>query len=108
GEGRRADGRACMPARLDLYLWSCWRVVSVSIHARPGVSVLHQKGQLNMIEVRLPDGSARKLDEGATAEDLATQIGPGLVKAAVVARVNGLIKDLSATLADGDEVSIIT
>ncbi len=61
-----------------------------------------------MIEVRLPDGSARQLNEGATAAELAQQIGPGLAKAAVVARVNGVLKDLSTKLQAGDEVAIVT
>ncbi len=61
-----------------------------------------------MIEVKLPDGSVRSLDEGASALDLAKQIGPGLAKAAVVARVNGKVVDLSAPLKAGDEVALIT
>ncbi len=61
-----------------------------------------------MIEVKLPDGSARSLDDGACAFDLAKSIGPGLAKAAVVARVNGQIVDLSLPLSDGDEVALIT
>ncbi len=61
-----------------------------------------------MIEIKLPDGSARKLNEGATAADLAAQIGPGLAKAAVAARVNDRVKDLSSKLEDGDEVALLT
>jgi len=61
-----------------------------------------------MIEVKLPDGSARSLDDGASAFDLAKQIGPGLAKAAVVAKVNGEIVDLSKALKDGDEIALIT
>ncbi len=61
-----------------------------------------------MIEVRLPDGSRRSLNAGASALDLAESIGPGLAKAAVVARVNGQVKDLSTSLGDGDEVALVT
>ena len=61
-----------------------------------------------MIQVKLPDGSARELDDNASAAALAAQIGPGLAKAAVAAKVNGALKDLSAKLADGDEVAIVT
>ena len=60
-----------------------------------------------MIQVKLPDGSARELDDNASVATLAALIGPGLAKAAVVARVNGVLKDLSAKLADGDEVAKI-
>lgn len=61
-----------------------------------------------MISVKLPDGSVRELAPGATAMDLAEQIGPGLAKAAVAARVNDKLVDLSRTLSDGDEVAILT
>ncbi len=51
-----------------------------------------------MIEVKLPDGSVRSLDDGACVLDLAKQIGPGLAKASVVGRVNGNLVDLSVAL----------
>ena len=61
-----------------------------------------------MIAVKLPDGSARQLEDGASAADLAAQIGPGLAKAAVAAKVNGEVTDLGCPLADGVEVAILT
>ena len=61
-----------------------------------------------MLQVRLPDGSERSLDEGATARDLAASIGPGLAKAAVAARVNGQVVDLSRELPDRAEVALLT
>lgn len=61
-----------------------------------------------MIEVKLPDGSARQLNEGATAFDLASQIGPGLAKASVAAKVNGQVRDLYFPLQNGDEVALLT
>ena len=60
------------------------------------------------ISITLPDGSARTLNEGATATDLATEIGPGLAKAALVAEVNGLPVDLDSGLRDGDSVRFLT
>lgn len=61
-----------------------------------------------MIQVKLPDGGVRSLDDGASAADLASQIGPGLAKAAVAAKVNGQVRDLSLPLKDGDEVTLLT
>ena len=61
-----------------------------------------------MIEVKLPDGSVRELPEGSSAQDLAAQIGPGLLKAAVAAKVNGQIVDLNRPLSAGAEVAILT
>jgi threonyl-tRNA synthetase len=60
------------------------------------------------ITISLPDGSTRALAEGATAGDLAAAIGPRLAKAAVIAEVNGVERDLVWPLADGDAVAIVT
>ncbi|MEM9693298.1 MAG: threonine--tRNA ligase [Myxococcota bacterium] len=61
-----------------------------------------------MISVSLPDGSERSLPDGSTAADLAADIGPGLAKAAVAAKVDGAVVDLSRPLADGAVVALIT
>ncbi|MET0729081.1 MAG: threonine--tRNA ligase [Acidimicrobiales bacterium] len=60
------------------------------------------------IGIRLPDGSTRALPAGSTAGDLAASIGSRLAKAAVIAVVNGEERDLGSSLADGDEVGIVT
>jgi threonyl-tRNA synthetase len=60
------------------------------------------------LHVTLPDGSTRVLPAGATAKDLAAQIGPGLAKAAIAARVNGEVRDLARPLPDGAAVAILT
>jgi len=60
------------------------------------------------MNIILPDGSKRSLDEGATVAGLAESIGAGLARAALAARVNGHLCDLSHRLSDGDEVAIIT
>ncbi|MBN2623956.1 MAG: TGS domain-containing protein, partial [Acidimicrobiales bacterium] len=60
------------------------------------------------IHITLPDGSSRSLDAGTTALGLARSIGSRLAKAAVIAEVNGVERDLGTELADGDEVAIVT
>ncbi|MEY2570688.1 MAG: threonyl-tRNA synthetase, partial [Acidimicrobiaceae bacterium] len=60
------------------------------------------------INVRLPDGSTKTVAAGTTAGDLAASIGSKLRKAAVIANVNGVERDLVWPLADGDEVAIVT
>ena len=60
------------------------------------------------IDITLPDGSSRSLDDGATAGDLAAAIGRGLAKAAVVAEINGDERELTTPLHDGDAVAIVT
>ena len=60
------------------------------------------------IIVNLPDGSGKDLPKDSNGNDLAALIGPGLAKDAIAMSVNGEQRDLSDTLADGDNVSIIT
>ncbi|MFW6088857.1 MAG: threonine--tRNA ligase [Gemmatimonadota bacterium] len=60
------------------------------------------------ISVRLPDGSPRELPAGSSAADLAADIGPGLRRAAVAARVDGELRDLGRPLPDEADVAIVT
>src|SRR5262245_9865257 len=60
------------------------------------------------IEVKLPDGSALELDAGATGADAAAAIGAGLAKAALAIKVDGELRDLSAPLAKGEQIEIVT
>lgn len=61
-----------------------------------------------MPAITLPDGSSKSLPDGANVADLAASIGAGLAKAALVAKVNDKLVDLTYKLSDGDKVSIIT
>jgi len=61
----------------------------------------------DQVSITLPDGSARSLAAGSTAGDLAASIGSRLAKAAVIASVNGVERDLDWVLADGDDVAIV-
>jgi len=60
------------------------------------------------VNIQLPDGSSRDLNEGATAYDLATDIGPGLARATIAAVVNGKQVDVTHQLRDGDTVALVT
>lgn len=62
---------------------------------------------MSEITITLPDGSTRALPAGATGNDLAAEIGPGLAKAAVIVVVDGEERDLMAPLSDGQTVSIV-
>ncbi|MGF1510496.1 MAG: threonine--tRNA ligase [Myxococcota bacterium] len=61
-----------------------------------------------MIEIKLPDGSTRRLPDGSSTLDLAKSIGAGLAKSAVGGMVDGEIVDLRLPLRNGDEVKVIT
>ena len=60
------------------------------------------------MKVLLPDNSELELPEGATGNDLARAIGPGLARAALAVRVDGQVRDLSAPLSDGERAEVIT
>lgn len=60
------------------------------------------------MDIVLPDGSKKELEEGATVADVAASIGVGLAKAALAGVVNGAPVDLSTQVSEGDSVAIIT
>src|SRR5690606_25731135 len=60
------------------------------------------------MEITLPDGSTRHVEQGTTALGLAREISPRLAKAAVIAEINGEERDLGTELRDGDRVTIVT
>src|SRR6187551_879744 len=60
------------------------------------------------MNVRLPDGSALELPDGASALDAARAIGPKLAEQAVLARVDGEPRDLRLSLPDGASLEILT
>jgi threonyl-tRNA synthetase len=60
------------------------------------------------IRVSLPDGSERTVEAGTTAGELAASIGRGLAKAAVIAVIDGVERDLVTPLDEGNQVAIIT
>lgn len=61
-----------------------------------------------MAKVKLPDGAVMEVPEGISAGQLAEQIGPGLAKAAVAAKINAQLADLSTPITGDMEVQIIT
>ncbi len=61
-----------------------------------------------MAKITLPDGSALEVPDGAPVRQVAEQIGPGLAKAALAARIDGRLVDLSAPVADSAQVQIVT
>jgi threonyl-tRNA synthetase len=63
---------------------------------------------MSAIEVQLPDGSTRSIEEGSNAYDLAGAIGSRLAKDALAAQVNGELTDLTRPLENGDVVAIVT
>ena len=62
----------------------------------------------NAITVTLPDGKELVLDANATVFDVASEIGPGLAKAALAGRIDGELVDLRRPLGADCSLSIVT
>jgi len=61
-----------------------------------------------MVAITLPDGSERRYDGPTTGANVASDIGPGLAKAALAIKVNGELRDLAREI-DGDAaIEIVT
>jgi threonyl-tRNA synthetase len=61
-----------------------------------------------LIDITLPDGSKKQLEQGSTVAQVAASIGAGLAKAAIAGKVDGQLVDLSRRLEADTSVSIIT
>ncbi len=61
-----------------------------------------------MIRLTLPDGSVREVARGTTGADVAASIGPGLAKAAIAARVDGALVDLSRPIEGDASLALVT
>jgi len=61
-----------------------------------------------MVQIELPDGSVKEIDQGATPYDVALTIGEGLARQAVAARFNGELIDVTRPLDTSGKLQLIT
>ncbi len=61
-----------------------------------------------MLQIALPDGSVRAYDHPVTVANVASDIGPGLAKAAIAGKVDGQVVDTSTRLSDDCALEIVT
>jgi threonyl-tRNA synthetase len=61
-----------------------------------------------MFRITLPDGSVREVAPGTTPADVAAAIGPGLVKAALAARIDGQVRDLNRPFEGDTQLALVT
>ena len=62
----------------------------------------------DLITLTLPDGSQRQVTRGTTGADVAASIGPGLAKAALAAKLDGEIVDLSRPIDRDSALALVT
>jgi threonyl-tRNA synthetase len=61
-----------------------------------------------MFKIALPDGSVREVARGSTPADIAAAIGPGLAKAAIAARVDGELRDITRPFEGDAALALVT
>jgi len=60
------------------------------------------------VTVVLPDGAELDVPAGATVEDVAFEIGPGLGRDTVAGKIDGELVEKYATVHDGARIEIVT
>jgi threonyl-tRNA synthetase len=63
---------------------------------------------MSQIQITLPDGSSKPFEAGANALDIAKSISPRLADAAIAAKVDGELRDLTEPIATDAKVEILT
>ncbi len=61
-----------------------------------------------MIKITLPDGSMREVATGTTPAQIAADIGPGLAKAALAAKIDGELRDIMRPLEQDTDLALVT
>ena len=60
------------------------------------------------INITLPDNSVKTFPEGITAQEVANSIGSGLARAVVVAKIDGVLKDLNYKILKDSSLELFT
>ena len=63
---------------------------------------------MSEINITLPDRSIKKVPAGSTPQDVANDIGPGLARAVVVAKIDGELTDLNVSIDQDCSIELFT
>ncbi|MFO8115245.1 MAG: threonine--tRNA ligase [Halorubrum sp.] len=75
------------------------------VRLRRGMSETDAQADVTVV---LPDGSELDVPAGATVEDVAFEIGPGLGRDTVAGKIDGELVEKQATVHDGARIEIVT
>ncbi len=63
---------------------------------------------MNKVEIAFPDGSKREFESGTTALQIAESISPKLAREALVAKIDGILRDLDYPIHENASLQILT
>lgn len=63
---------------------------------------------MSQLQITFPDGSKREFDPGSTGFDIARSIAPGLAKAAIAVKVDGVVRGVNEVIAADSSLEILT
>ena len=63
---------------------------------------------MSNIKITLPDNSVKEVSKGISPQDIASLIGPGLSKAVVVSRIDGVLMDLNTKIKKDCNLELFT
>lgn len=63
---------------------------------------------MKKIKIKLPDNSYKSMTVGTTPQEVADSIGPGLARAVVVAKIDGILKDLNFAIENDCSLELFT
>ena len=63
---------------------------------------------MKKIKIKLPDNSYKTMTVGTTPQEVADSIGPGLARAVVVAKIDGILKDLNFAIENDCSLELFT
>ena len=63
---------------------------------------------MKKIKIKLPDDSYKSMTVGTTPQEVADSIGPGLARAVVVAKIDGILKDLNFVIENDCSLELFT
>ena len=63
---------------------------------------------MTMINIKLPDSTVKTVKSGTTVYQIASDIGPGLLKASIAAKIDNVLVDLNTPINSDCSLEIIT
>ena len=63
---------------------------------------------MTMINIKLPDSTVKTVKSGTTVHQIASDIGPGLLKASIAAKIDNVLVDLNTPINSDCSLEIIT